>query len=285
MNIINRLKHYKNFTYNENFVVNYILKNLEKSTNMTIYELAKQTNTSTSTIVRLSKKCGFEGFKEFKIALIKDFDDYLRNDTEIDANTPFHPSDTDLMISNKIAHLTSETVKETQKYLTTRQLNYCVDLLLTANNINAIGVSDCFIKLKDFQLKLLRINKFVRIIDSQAEQFFLANYASSNDVVIIVSYSGKTAEIINDAKYFHQNNASIIAITADEKSPLASYATELLLLPKKESSNIKVSNFSSQISIEYILNVLYSCIYNRNYYENYNEQKSTPISSFKDRVF
>jgi len=285
MDIINQLKYNNKFTYNESFIVNYILKHLEEATNMTIYELASQTNTSTSTIVRLSKKCNFHGFKEFKIALIKGLDDYLKNDTGIDANMPFRPSDTDLMISNKIAHLTNETVKETQKHLTTKQLNHCVDLLLSANNINGIGVSDCFIKLRDFQLKLLRINKFVRIIDSQAEQFFLANYASPNDVVIIVSYSGKTAEIINDAKYFYRNNTSIIAITADENSPLASYSTELLLLPKKETSNIKVSNFSSQISIEYILNVLYSCIYNRNYYENYSEQKVTPISSFENRIF
>jgi len=281
MNILDFLAQHDTFTYSEQVIKEYILSDTETVLHLSIYELAERTHSSPSTIVRLCKKCGVKGYQEFKIVLARDFEEYLRRVAKIDANMPFDPKDTDLMISTKIARLTSETVGETQRLLTTRTLNHCVDLIVSAREVTAIGVSDCFLRLKDFQLKLLRINKFVRLIDFQAEQFFLANYSTPQDIAILVSYSGKTAEIVNDARHLHKNGTPIIAITSAGDSPLAAYATEVLLLPNKEQSNIKVSNFSSQIAIEYILNVLYSCVFNRNFDNNYHNQKDTPISRFE----
>ncbi|MGX6978136.1 MurR/RpiR family transcriptional regulator [Vagococcus elongatus] len=281
MNIINFLTQHTSFTSSEQVIKEYILSDTETVLHMSIYELANRTHSSTSTIVRLCKKCGVKGYQEFKIVLARDFEDHLRRVAEIDVHMPFDPKDTDLMISSKIAQLTNETVSETQSLLKTRTLNHCVDLIVSAQKITAIGVSDCFLRLKDFQLKLLRINKYVRLIDFQAEQFFLANSSTPNDIAVLVSYSGKTAEIVNDARHFHKNGTPIIAITSDRNSPLASYATEVLLLPNKEQSSVKVSNFSSQIAIEYVLNVLYSCVFNRNFDNNYKNQKYTPISKFE----
>ena len=41
------------------------------------------------------------------------------------------------------------------------------------------------------------------------------------------------------------------------------------------------STISSQLAIEYILNVLYSCIFSRNFDKNYTSQKNTPTSILK----
>ena len=74
----------------------------------------------------------------------------------------------------KIAQLTTETVQSTQQLLTEAMLNKSIDLLLTAENILAVGVSNSYIRLTDFQTKLLRIQLFIHLIPYQAEQFYLA---------------------------------------------------------------------------------------------------------------
>lgn len=43
-------------------------------------------------------------------------------------------------------------------------LNKSIDLLLTAENILAVGVSNSYIRLTDFQTKLLRIQLFIHLI-------------------------------------------------------------------------------------------------------------------------
>lgn len=281
MSLLEFLKTNLNFTNSETTVVKYILKNTEEALNESIYEMATKTHTSTPTIVRLCKKCGFNGFKEFKIALARDLELQMNAYSSIDVNVPFDSMDTDLIISKKIAQLSSETVLSTQRLLSTSKLNHAVKLINNANNIFGIGVSDPYLRLKDFQLKLLRINIFLKMIDLQAEQYHLAKRSDKNDVAIIISNSGKTAEIVNDAKEFYLNKTPIIAITRNSKSPLAKYATVVFDLPSQSDEKLVVSNFSSQLAIEYILNVIYSCIFNSNYEKNISENKATPISQFE----
>lgn len=176
---------------------------------------------------------------------------------------------------------TSTTVQSTQQLLTEAMLNKSIDLLLTAENILAVGVSNSYIRLTDFQTKLLRIQLFIHLIPYQAEQFYLAINATKNDVAILVSYSGNTAEIVNEARIFAEGGTPIIAITSDLNSQLAKYATVILPIPNVEHADFKVSTFSSQLAIEYILNVLYSCIFSRNFDKNYTSQKNTPTSILK----
>jgi RpiR family carbohydrate utilization transcriptional regulator len=281
MNLIEELKQTEKFTYNEQLIIEFILAHTERVLHMSIYELATTTNSSTSTIVRLCQKAGNSGFKEFKIKLSRDLELYYRNIQSIDANMPFSREDSDSMIANKIAQLTEETIRSTQTTLTEKDLNQGVDLLLNANNIMAVGVSNSFIRLTDFQTKLLRINMYIQLVHLQPEQFYLANNATKEDVAIIVSYSGNTAEMVNEAQIFTKRGTPIIAITSNLKSQLAKYATIVYPIPNNEEADFKVSTFSSQIAIEYILNVLYSCIFNRNFEKNYTSLKNTPISILK----
>ena len=281
MNVLEFLETHSTFTDSERTVVQYVLEHTEAVLNASIYTVAEKTNTSTPTIVRLCKKCGLRGFKEFKIALARDLEFQLNTIRSVDVNIPFESKDPDLVISKKIAHLSSETILSTQQLMTTSKLNYAVKLINNAENLFGIGVSDTYLRLKDFQLKLLRINVYLKMIDLQAEQYHLAKNTGKNDVAIIISNSGKTAEIVNDAKEFYMNKTPIIAITGNPKSPLANYASVLFELPRQEDEKFKVSNFSSQLAIEYILNVLYSCIFNSNFDENILANKSTPTSLFE----
>ncbi|MFT8582187.1 MAG: MurR/RpiR family transcriptional regulator [Schleiferilactobacillus perolens] len=280
MNLIHQLKTNTKLTYNEQVIAEYILKNLDAVLEMSIYILAQNTHTSTSAVVRLCKRCGTSGFREFKVGLSRDYAQGLNSLSEIDANMPFLPVDDPLMVSQKIAQLTKETITETQGLLSLKQLQRVTELLLNAKQIYGIGVSSNFIRLTDFQLKVLRIQHYVRLINLQAEQFYLAANSASEDAALMISASGKTAEIVNDAKHFRRNNTPIIAITADAESPLAIYATEVLQIPRKETSQHKVSDFSSQLAIEYVLNTLYACLFNHDFEHNFKILKSTPVSHF-----
>lgn len=281
MNILTRINETINFTSNEKNIAKYILEQPEKVIDMSIRQLAEATFTSPSGIVRFTKKIGFTSYKKFTIQLSKDVADYLEELEYIDANFPFSRFDNEIEISVKIAKLSSEIIFQTQKLLTQESLQEATDLIMNANSIYGIGVSHSYNRLMDFYTKLLRIRKYIKLMPLQSDQYHLTNEAKKGDVAIIVSYGGTTAEILNDAKEFHKKGIQIIAVTSNLTGELSKVASAILPLPKRENPEENISTFVSQVSIEYILNTLYSCIYRRDYRENIKNIRSAPTSFLK----
>lgn len=268
MNLYEELRKKEKFSSVEQEVADYIVDNGETILNMPIQQLAANTYTSTTTIIRLCKKLGFKGFREFKVRYSKDLVSYMNRDGHIDVNSPFSEDDFEATIAQKIALLTKDTIASTQATLDMEILHQAVQQLLNARNILAIGVSDSFVRIIDFQNKMLKINMFVKISYLQPDQAYLCTHATSEDVALLISYSGKTAEVINEARILKQGGVKMIAITSDSSSPLAHLCDTLITLPNEEDIQIATYSFSSQLAIEYALNVIYSCIYKSNYEKN-----------------
>ena len=258
----------KNTTNNDEEIIKFIIEKPEQVINMSIYNLAQATHTSTSSIIRLCKKCKYKGFKDFKISLIQCIDKEINDINNVDVNMPFRKNDTDLVIAKKISQLSIETIKATFNLLSSSKLQTAVDQIINANSVFAIGVGDNYIRLCDFKTKLLLINFYIKMTQLEDDQIRLTNLSTKKDVAIILSYSGETKKVLECAQRFFLNGTPIIAITSNEHSHLASLAEQVFLIPDKENSKASFSNFSSHVSIEYILNTIYSCMFSRNYLAN-----------------
>lgn len=278
MSVIEKLKEQENFTPNEKAIADYILDNQESIINLVSHDLANEVYVSPSAVVRFCKKLGFTGYRDFVIEFTRDLELFYQQTNQVDVNYPFTEVDSDSLVAQKIAVLSNETILETRSLLSEKLLNQASDLIINASDIFAIGVSHSFNRILDFQTKMLRINKYVKTIHLQSDQFHLVNTTKENDVAILVSYGGLTSEILSDVKVLKKNKTKIIAITSNLHSGIAKYADVVLPLPKKEDAESNISSFASQISSEYILNVLYSCIYKRQYSENIRNIRSAPTS-------
>ena len=62
---------YSELRKSEKKVADYILLNKEKIGEMGLEEIARNSDVSTPTVIRFTKALGYEGLKEFKIALLK----------------------------------------------------------------------------------------------------------------------------------------------------------------------------------------------------------------------
>lgn len=281
LNILHYLKEESNLTENEKNIAQFVLVHPEKVIDMSIRDLAKATYTSPSAIVRFNKKLGFLSYKKFILQLSKNLGDYYEELEYIDANFPFTPFDNEAEIAIKIAKLSSETIFQTQKLLHQENLKVATNLIIKANSIYGIGVSHSYNRLMDFYTKMLRIRKYIKLMPLQTDQYHLTNEAKKGDVAIIVSYGGTTAEVLNDAVEFHRKGIHLISITSNLTGELSALSDVILPLPKRENPEENISTFVSQVSIEYVLNTLYSCIYQRNYRENIKNIRSAPTSFLK----
>ena len=170
------------FTTTEKRIADYIRRNIEATVYMTIEELAKATYTSHSAIIRLCKKMGFSGFKEFRFELGREVHQLIAQFNQtIDPNFPFTKNDTIQTIASKMTTLSKETLDDTLSLLKHDDLQKAVALLQKANIIHLSAISYSLLLGQTFQLNMNRLGKMVHICPIIGEELFMDNLIHEDD--------------------------------------------------------------------------------------------------------
>ncbi len=158
------------FTTTEKRIADYLQANFEAAVYMTIEELAKATYTSHSAIIRLCKKLGFTGFKEFRLELGREVHQLLAQfDQTIDANFPFSEQDDGATIAKKMAELSIQAVKKAQLQIENQPLDTIAEKLTQAKRIFVFAKGDSQITARKFQNKLVKLNKFLILAEEYSD--------------------------------------------------------------------------------------------------------------------
>lgn len=268
MSIMTQLEFELDFSESEKEIGRYILNHGDEVLSMSVKKLAQETYTSPATIVRLCKKIGLEGYNDFKIKYSAELQYDLHHSDRIDVNFPFNKSDTHQMICHKLSSLTQEVIADTVKLIDFHQLDQVVDLLYHNHEIDIYGSGNSLLAAMSFQHKMMRIQRNVNLKVLHGEQIFMSYNSNENRIAIIISYSGETNEIIQIAQILKEKKTPIIVLTSIGDNRLSHYADYILNIGSREKIFTKIAPFSSQISIEYLLNVIFSCLFQKDYDEN-----------------
>ena len=85
---------------------------------------------------------------------------------------------------------------------------------------------------------------------------------------MIISYSGETNEVIQIAQTLKEKKTQLIVLTSIGDNRLSHYADYILNIGSREKIFTKIAPFASQISMEYLLNVIFSCLFQKDYEQN-----------------
>lgn len=93
MKILQQLKE-NHYTESEQQVIDYLLDHLEDLTLLSINDLAKKSYTSNATIIRLCHKVGYQGYRQFKLALLQELEANKYMVSQVDYTIPFQINET-----------------------------------------------------------------------------------------------------------------------------------------------------------------------------------------------
>ncbi|CZQ92480.1 sugar isomerase (sis) [Trichococcus palustris] len=282
MKLLTQLQEMQNFTQTEETIASFILSNKEAIAHLSIQELAKQTFSSHSAVIRLSRKLGLSGFKEFKIKLVQELQQDLEDVSNVDPNIPFQYNESPIQIGKDIAELMKETIDRCYGELDNETLNQGAHLLHQAKRIFIYALGDSQIRATSFQNKLFKLNKYAIITTELSEWAYHTANMDKNDCAIFLTYHGQFEHYLKAAQYFKEKAIPFITITAMTQSRLSRLSTVCIGVPDDEVKHAKIGTFSSQIAFEYVLNVLYSCIYKIDYTEN-KEALARSIQTLKTK--
>lgn len=256
------------FSPSEQVVIDYLLKETEEIETMTTQSIANATFTSKSLIVKIAKKLGYTGWSQLRDALILERDYLAKHVTDIDANYPFKPTDHIVTIAKNIAQLKKYAIDDTLELNSAKSLKLAIAMIDKAEHCHVFAIANNILLAKEFEYNMHRIHKATTVYDYHGDIFFGATLASEKDCALIISYSGETEPLLRVMGLLRRNKVPVILMTSIGENSLSKQADLVLRLSTRERLYSKIATFANDMSITYLLDLLYSGIFAQNYLAN-----------------
>ncbi|KAF1297177.1 hypothetical protein BAU15_06410 [Enterococcus sp. JM4C] len=252
----------------EKSIAEYIMTHKNDLEKLSTRMIANATHTSSSAVIRLAHKLGFAGYKELKAHYIQEMAYLQSHFQSIDANIPFTETDTIMSVAHIMKQMMIESANDTSSLIRHDSLQQALNLLEKAAHIYIFAYSSYLPLAQVFQVKMARIKKQVIVQNMIGEANYQANLITKEDCAIIISYSGENPYLIKTTKSLKRKGISVIGITSVGENSLREFSDCVLDISTREKLFSKIGNFSSEYSVELILNILYSCYFQLNYEKN-----------------
>lgn len=274
MLIIDKLMQHKDFSKSEEVIAEFIIHLGEDLKDYSARAIAKETYTSPATVLNLCKKVGVDGFHNFKAEYLKEMEYIDRQFGTIDANIPFEPGDTIYKVANKLGSLYEETVKDTLSLLHHDLLQKAIQVILKSEDIHVYSFGTALNIAESFKEKMMKIGKNVYITNNLNYQRYEINCLSKRDCVIFISYSGETNAIIDMARTCVYKQIPFITMTSYGENTLSSLSDYNLYISTRENLTHNIANFNSNLSINFLLDILYAAYFSMDYAKNFEYKLS-----------
>ena len=249
----------------------FVVREQEELYKYTISEIAERTYTSKATVVRFAQAMGYDGWKEFMKDYIEEVRYKKAHENGIDYNFPFKENDdTDTIIDN-LKKLQIETINETADLLDQKMIDLAVSYIEKAHNVVIFGASPNSYMGELFKRKLFTIGKMATVAIN-GETGIIAASLTPDDCAVVISYSGNNPEKdpIDKITVLKNHKVPIIGITSGGNNYMRENLDCIFTMTSRERLLTKISNFSTEESINFIFNVIYSCLFAKDYRKNKN---------------
>ena len=262
------------FSGTERSIAEQILADPHLVVELSIHELARQTFSSPSTIVRMCSHTGFSGYKEFRRAVTAEL--AQREQSRRSDQPEIQRSDSLEQIISKITGSNILSLEETRDLIDVSVLRESVELLRRARVIYLFGMGASLCAAQDAYLKFLRLNKLCIVNEDWHSQLVSSLNATVQDAAIVFSYSGKTAEVIECMKNLRRNGTPIIAITRCVQTPVFELADYRLYIAANEAL-FRSGAMSSRMSQLNVVDILFTALANEDYEKSKSQLSRTYI--------
>lgn len=242
---------YSSFFPQEKKVADYVLAHPRSVINMSNKELAKACATSVATITRFAKKCEAESFHQFKVILARD----LVLSEEIQSSSTISLDDVHSSLYNIQANKMEE-IKATLSLMDEEELKAIVMLLQKAHIIQIVAVGNTIPVAIHAQYLFNEIGLRAMAGTIWETQLAFSMSLTPQDVMIAISNTGESKDVLKMIKNAQEAGASVIGITNNDQSAIASVCDYHLQSATREKLFLN-EFYYSRISAMTIIEVLY----------------------------
>ncbi|MEW5912263.1 MAG: MurR/RpiR family transcriptional regulator [Thermodesulfobacteriota bacterium] len=237
----------------EKKVAKCVLADPSAAINYSITELAEKAGTSEATVVRFCRSLGLAGYLELRLNLARE----MPSAQPIFENVA--ASDSLAEITGKILGAHKEALSNALNKLNLDDLDQAVKLLAAARSIDFYGVGGSAIVAKDAHHKFFRLGIPCAAYDDPHMQVMSAAQLAPGCVVVAISHTGSTKDIIESARIARAAGAKVIGVVGKNNSPLARVC-DLVLSVHSQEAALLLAPMTSRLVQLAIIDVLFVAV-------------------------
>lgn len=217
-------------------------------------EVAISANVSEAMIIKIVKKLGFSGFREFRRALTN----YNSSETA-NLYSEISPDDTSTEIIGKVFGTAKQALEETLAILDITAFDRAASILHGARHRDFYGIGGSAQIARDAAHKFLRIGLRAQVHDDAHMMLMSASVLGPDDCVLAFSHSGTTSAVLEPLTIARDKGARTIAISNYVDSPISSLV-DVVLCSTAQGSPLLGENAAARIAQLSILDALFVVI-------------------------
>ena len=231
-------------------VAEYLTHHADEAQYLSISSLAKECNVAEATVFRFCRALGFEGYHEMRIALAQaNATGALLNQQEL------RPDASTASLCEHAHALFLTAINGTQNALSTEAVEKAVALMREANQVFCFGQGGSMLLANDICARFASLTTKFRTAGDSHFQLLTASLMGPEDVVLFVSYSGATRDMMETLRTAKSAGAKVILLTHYEDSPGAARADVVLLCGAQESP-LDSGSIPIKVAVLYVAEVL-----------------------------
>ena len=221
-------EHAAGFSKGQKRIAQYIQEHYESAAFMTAFKLGETVGVSESTVVRFAAELGFDGYPQLQKAMQELIRSKLTTVQRIEV-TRARMAD-DEVLDNVMAY-DMANIRQTLEELPRDVFYQAVDAIVEARRVYIFGAGSCraLANFLAYYLKLLLPDIHLIYTSSETEILEEMLQIGEQDAIIGLSFPRYSSKAVKTVHVAHSRQAKIIAITDSVLSPIAEYASYLLL--------------------------------------------------------
>ncbi len=245
-------------------IASFILDQYYTVSDYSITELGVAAGVSTGTISTLCKNLGLRGYSEFRFALAREVvAQQLSNGNAVEKQTGnVAQASAGARVIRTIFGANVQALEETEGALDALALERAADLIGNARIVEVVGVASSAVVATEAALKLRKLGVYAFFQPDSHAQAMGASLLDTGDVLLAVSHSGRTAEVLRSAELARKRGASVIAVVGVGASPLRGIADVILPVAAHDTA-FRVEPTASSIAALAIVHALFLLLFDR----------------------
>lgn len=238
----------------DNKLIHYFLSNGLKACSSSISEISADCDISHATVTRFARKFGFETLKDFKISLAQDLG--AQDSDNKGKSSAINLKESCETTAQKLLQLNQTLLSQTAVEIGYESVTKLAKEMVSARHVFFFGIGSSGFLARDAARKFARIGVDARCYTDSHEIMTHSVMTNSQDLVIYISNSGKTGELVKSASICAKKGAMICAITAETASPLYTF-TDITVLHAVHDYDLAHGYADSRLSVFFIIDLIY----------------------------
>ncbi|WP_274954346.1 MurR/RpiR family transcriptional regulator [Anaerostipes butyraticus] len=263
--ILEQLREARDFTGSEQMIAEYVLKHTDSLEQLTAADLAKKAFTSKATVIRLCKKPGTKGYRDFNRKVGMEALEEKRVNALLEAE-PFNENSSYEDIVQKLPSIYDSAVANTRLSLDRNVIRRVVNRIRQADKVEFYGMGITYTTARAAAFKLMTIGIESSACNGLNEHNIIVSKKKKKRVAVILSFTGSNPGMVSAAEFLREQGVYVVGMGGG-KEELRAYCNEFIpIYTAKQIMSMEV--ITSITSANYILDVIFISLIVDNYQEN-----------------